>query len=42
MREGWGTVTVPVADYYERCRPLVDETLHVVEDLLEAQGGTRD
>ena len=40
VREGWGTVTVPVADYYERCRPLVDETLHVVEDLLEAQGGT--
>jgi molecular chaperone DnaK (HSP70) len=40
VREGWGTVAVPVADYYERCRPLVDETLHVVEDLLEAQGGT--
>ncbi len=41
VREGWGTVTVPVADYYERCRPLVDETLHVVEDLLEAQGGRK-
>ncbi len=40
VREGWGTAAVPVADYYERCRPLVDETLHVVEDLLEAQGGT--
>ena len=39
VREGWGAVTVPVADYYERCRPLVAETLHVVEDLLEAQGG---
>jgi molecular chaperone DnaK (HSP70) len=39
VREGWGTVTVPIADYYELCRPLVDETLHVVEDLLEAQGG---
>jgi molecular chaperone DnaK (HSP70) len=39
VREGWGTATVPVADYYERCRPLVDETLHVVEDLLEAHGG---
>jgi len=38
VREGWGTTTVPVADYYELCRPLVDETLHVVEDLLEAQG----
>jgi molecular chaperone DnaK (HSP70) len=40
VREGWGTATVPVADYYERCRPLVDETLNVVEDLLETQGGT--
>ncbi len=39
VREGWSTATVPVADYYERCRPLVEETLHVVEDLLEAQGG---
>jgi len=39
VREGWGTRTVPVAEYYERCRPLVDETLHVVEDLLEQQGG---
>ena len=39
VRDGWGTVSVPVADYYERCRPLVDETLHVVEDLLESQGG---
>jgi molecular chaperone DnaK (HSP70) len=39
VREGWGTVAVPAADYYERCRPLVEETLHVVEDLLEAQGG---
>jgi molecular chaperone DnaK (HSP70) len=39
VREGWSTVTVPVADYYERCRPLVDETLHVVEDLLDAHAG---
>ena len=35
VREGWSTVIIPVADYYERCRPLVEETLHVVEDLLE-------
>lgn len=40
VREGWGTRTVSIGDYYERCRPLVDETLHVVEDLIEAQGGT--
>ncbi|MBZ5609884.1 MAG: Hsp70 family protein [Acidobacteriia bacterium] len=37
VREGWDTVTVPVADYYERCRPLLDETLHVVDDLLATQ-----
>jgi molecular chaperone DnaK (HSP70) len=39
VREGWGTVTSPIADYYERCRALVDETLHVVEDLLDAHTG---
>ncbi len=39
VREGWSTVTVPVAEYYERCRPLVDETLNVVEDLLDANSG---
>jgi molecular chaperone DnaK (HSP70) len=37
-REGWGTVTVAAADYYERCRPLIEETLQVVEDLLLKQG----
>ena len=39
VREGWSTVMVPVADYYERCRALVDETLNVVEDLLDAHTG---
>jgi len=34
IREGWSTVTVPVADYFERCRPLLDETLNVIDDLL--------
>jgi molecular chaperone DnaK (HSP70) len=38
VREGWGTVTVQAADYYERCRPLIEETLHVVEDLLLKEG----
>jgi molecular chaperone DnaK (HSP70) len=38
VREGWGTVTVPVADYYESCRPLLEETLLVVDDLLAAHG----
>jgi molecular chaperone DnaK (HSP70) len=38
VREGWGTVSVPAAEYYERCRPLVEETLNVVEDLLSKVG----
>lgn len=38
VREGWDTVTVPVADYYERCRPLLEETLLVVDELLAANG----
>jgi molecular chaperone DnaK (HSP70) len=27
VREGMGQVTVPVADYYAKCRPLLEETL---------------
>ncbi len=34
VEPGLGIATVNVADYYERCRPLLDETLHAVEDLL--------
>lgn len=30
----WPTVQVPVADFYERARPLVEETLAAAEDLL--------
>lgn len=41
VREGWGTVTVTAAEYYERCRPLLDETLHVVDDLLAAHGSDK-
>jgi molecular chaperone DnaK (HSP70) len=33
-REGWGQVTIPVAAYYERCRPLVNETIRTVSGLL--------
>ncbi|MDX2151593.1 MAG: Hsp70 family protein [Bryobacteraceae bacterium] len=42
VRDGWGQVTVPVGDYYERCRPLVEETGRVVEDLLARHGETLD
>jgi len=27
VREGMGQVTIPVADYYAKCRPLLEETL---------------
>ena len=36
VREGWGTATVAVIQYYERCRALVEETLGIVDDLLAA------
>ncbi|MDW8354303.1 MAG: Hsp70 family protein, partial [Bryobacterales bacterium] len=38
VRAGWGEVTVPVADFYAACRPLVDETIHLVEEMLTAHG----
>ncbi len=38
VREDWGTATVSVADYYDRCRPLLEETLPGVEELLAAPG----
>jgi molecular chaperone DnaK (HSP70) len=33
-RPGWPVVSIPVAEFYERCSPLIEETLHAVEDLL--------
>ena len=36
--EGWPEVSVTAEAFYERCRPLIDETLHAVEDLLAANG----
>ena len=38
VREGWPQVSLRVADFYEGCRPLVQETLHATEDLLRAHG----
>ena len=37
-REGWPEVSLQAADFYERCQPLVQETLHATEDLLMAHG----
>jgi molecular chaperone DnaK (HSP70) len=42
VREGWGQVSVNVADFYERCRPLVQETLNSTESLLAANSSSSD
>lgn len=36
IREGMGQITVPVADFYERCRPLLEESLAATARLLES------
>ena len=38
VREGWPEVSLPVANFYEHCQLLVQETLHATECLLEAHG----
>lgn len=38
VRPGLGEVNVTVADFYDACRPLVEETLSAVEDLLVSHG----
>jgi molecular chaperone DnaK (HSP70) len=38
VRPEWQAVAVPVALFYERCTPLIEETIHAVEDLLEHHG----
>jgi molecular chaperone DnaK len=37
VREGLGQVTIPAALYYERCRPLVEESIRTVLALLGDQ-----
>jgi molecular chaperone DnaK (HSP70) len=34
VRPGWQEVTIPIDTYYERCRPLIESTRQVVENLL--------
>jgi len=36
VRAGWEQVTIPAEDYYERCRPLIEQTRAVVDNLLAA------
>ena len=33
-RDEWSETSVPVKEFYEKCRPAIDETLHAVSDLL--------
>ncbi|MCP5113655.1 MAG: Hsp70 family protein, partial [bacterium] len=42
VRPDWEPVTVAVTEFYERCRPMVDETIHAVNDLLEAHESDPD
>mgnify|MGYP005847535199 CR=1 FL=1 len=42
VRPDWESVAVAVDEYYERCRPLVDETIHAVKDLLAAHRAEPD
>jgi molecular chaperone DnaK (HSP70) len=37
-RGEWGPVTVAVADFYDRCRPMIEETLNATEGLLAEHG----
>lgn len=36
VRDGWQEVTVPAAEYYEACEPLVNRTIDATQRLLEA------
>lgn len=38
VRDGWGQIAVPVADFYAASTPLVEETLHATEDVLARAG----
>lgn len=33
----WGSVQIPVVDYYEQARPLMEETINVAEELVRTQ-----
>ncbi len=39
IRPGWTEVSVAASDFYDLARPLLDETIRAVDDLLKANGG---
>jgi molecular chaperone DnaK (HSP70) len=36
VREGWQEITVSAAEYYERCRPLIERTIKATEHLVQS------
>jgi molecular chaperone DnaK (HSP70) len=37
VRAGWGEVSIAVGEFYERCRPLIERTEAVVDELLASR-----
>ena len=37
IRDGMGQITVPAAEFYEKCRPLLEESLTATSRLIEGQ-----
>lgn len=42
VREDWPVVTIPVSDFYQLCRPMIEETIAVTQQLLASQGVVPD
>ena len=42
VRPEWEPVAIPISAFYDRCEPLVAETVNVVNDLLSAHGQNPD
>jgi len=38
VRREWSPATVTTADFYQSCRPAIQETIHAVEGLMQSQG----
>ena len=36
VRPGWKEISIPVDAFYERCRPLIEQSRHLAENLLAA------
>ena len=34
VRPGMGSATISVSDFYDRCMPLIEETIHATDDLI--------